>query len=175
MVWTTRDEILFSILNRFGKEHFEKQIERNTHAFLRLKHDPEWFVVFGIYDRDNHAFEWKNDVNAITYNQVIDHYMSIFGTDVTIKKLCKSRVVLESKYQNVIPYLVEFLNTRFKVVRQVHANKIIYALVTLDKDTEFNIDEFDAAMFYYRQYKKLKKTRKMRARNDRLYLSDDNK
>jgi hypothetical protein len=154
MSWTIHDNILFSIFNTFGKKYIENQIEKNTRALVALKQPPKWFVVFGVYDLRTGTFTWQNDVNKITYNLIVTNYMPVFYSLATVKKLCKPRVHLGGSLQNVIPYMVSILNKQFKVVRQIQHDKIVYAIVTLDKPPKdsFDFKEFYAAMYYYRHH-----------------------
>ncbi len=160
----------------FGKKYIEKQIADNTRRLTAQTHPPKWFVVFGIYDIKHATFEWRNDVNKITYNLIASNYAHVFNSLTTLKKLCAPRVHLSERTQYIIPYLVSIFNKQFKVVCQVHADKRVYAIATLDnpaKDT-FKWDDFDAAMMHYRRYSNVgtgSKTKKQRRRPVTYYIS----
>lgn len=158
MSWSERDKILFSTVNIFGKEHLEKQIENASEKFLQLKKRPDFFVIFGYYNLKQNIFVWQNDMNTISYNFVKNGYMPLFKTDETLKKIFKPSVKFDQKDMNVIPYLMEALNAKFKVVRFKSPTDYIYALTIVDDVKEtFNYDEFNAAMFIYRSYSILDK------------------
>ena len=162
MSWTEHDNVLFSIINTFGKESVEKQIVDNSNKLMALSKTPKLFVVFGIYDLKKSTFTWNNDSNNLTLNQIATNYAPVFGSLITVKKLCKPQVHLSKHNMNVIPYLVSILNKNLKVVRQIQPDKHIYALVSLTnsaKDT-INFDKFDAAMWYYRNYNVARKNPK---------------
>lgn len=171
MTWTERDEILFSILNIFGKEHFEKEINKTTKQFLLTKKKPEFVAVFGIYNPKNNTFYWQNDINTITYDLIKNNYMSVFGDISTVKKLCKPSVKLDNKYlhANTIPYLMDVVNAKFRVVRYIQNGHIVYTLISVENHVStFKFDNFDTNMLYYREYNKLmnKKTRKHRKNHE---------
>ena len=162
MSWTEHDNVLFSIINTFGKESVEKQIVDNSNKLMALSKTPKLFVVFGIYDLKKSTFTWNNDANNLTLNQIATNYAPVFGSLTTVKKLCKPQVHLSKHNMNVIPYLVSILNKNLKVVRQTQPDKHIYALVSLTnsaKDT-INFNKFDAAMWYYRNYNVARKNPK---------------
>jgi hypothetical protein len=159
MTWSERDNILFSTVNIFGKDHLEAQIENASKKFLQLKQRPNFFVIFGYYNLIQNIFVWQNDMNIISYDFIKNNYMPLFNTDKTIKKLFKSTVKFDEKDKNVIPYLMEALNNKFNVIRFKSQTDYIYALTIIDDVKEtFKYEDFDAAMFIYRNYGILDKT-----------------
>jgi hypothetical protein len=159
MTWTERDEILFSICNVFGKDYFEKEINQITKRFLQSKKKPEFVAVFGIYNPKNKTFYWQNDINNITYDLIKNNYMAVFGDISTVKKLCKPVVKIDNKYltENTIPYLLDIVNAKFRVVRYVQNGLILYTLINVERPiaTGFSFDKFETQMLYYREYNKL--------------------
>jgi len=159
MTWSEKDEILFSTVNIYGKDHLEAQIEDASEKFLHLKERPAFFAIFGYYNLDKNVFVWQNEMNTISYDFVKKNYMSLFKTDKTIKKIFNSTVKFDQKDMNVIPYLMEALNAKFSVVRFKSPTDYIYALTIINDVKEtFNYEEFDAAMFIYRNYNMLDKS-----------------
>jgi len=168
MSWTEKDEVLFSIVNIAGKEHLEAQIEEASEKFSKLKKRPPFFVIFGYYDLHKNIFVWQNEMNKISYDFVKNNYMRLFDSDTTIKKLFQPTVKFNKKDMNVIPYLMEALNAKFKVIRFKSPTNYIYALTTLEgvKET-FKYDEFDVAMIHYRFYNNLSKANKVKKHANR--------
>lgn len=161
MTWSERDEILFSTVNIFGKEHLEAQIEEASEKFLTLKKRPNFFTIFGYYNLNKDIFVWQNDMNTISYDMVKGNYMSLLKTDETLKKLFQPIVHFEKKDMNVIPYLMEALNARFSVVRFKGPNDYIYALTQVEGvDETFKYEDLDAALFTYRMHNQLDKVLK---------------
>ena len=56
MNWTKKDKCLFSIVNTFGKEHLESQIEEASEKFIKLKEYPNFFIIFGYYNLNKDIF-----------------------------------------------------------------------------------------------------------------------
>jgi hypothetical protein len=151
MTWSEKDKVLFSIVNIFGKEHLEEQIEDASEKFSQLKTRPPFFSIFGYYNLDKNVFVWQNGINEVSYDFVKNNYMTLFKSDETIKKLFQPVVHFDKKDMNVIPYLMEALNAQFNVVRFKSRTDYIYALTIIDgvKET-FKYEDFDTAMFTYR-------------------------
>jgi hypothetical protein len=175
MTWSEKDEILFSTVNIFGKEHLEAQIEDASEKFTKLKRRPEFFAIFGYYNLDKNIFVWQNEMNNISYDFVKKGYMSLFKSDETIKKLFQPVVKFDRKDMNVIPYLMEALNAQFSVLRFKSPTTYIYALTKIEgiKET-FNYEEFDSAMFIYRYFNKLNKkaaTKHKKSKNNKTRRS----
>lgn len=163
MNWSEKDKILFSIVNTFGKEHLESQIEEASEKFIKLKERPNFFVIFGYYNLNKDIFVWQNEMNTISYNMVKRNYISLFKTDETIKKLFQSIIHFDKDDMNIIPYLMEALNAKFNVVRFKGPTDYIYALTAVDSVKEtFNYEEFDASMFIYRFYNDFQNVNKKR-------------
>ena len=156
MTWSKKDKILFTIVNKFGKEHLEKQIKDASQKFSTLKKRPEFFTIFGYYNIDKNVFVWQNNMNKHILNFIKNGYMGLFGTDYTLKKLFQPTVAFNKEDMNVIPYLMEILHDQFTVVRFKSQTNYIYALTIVDgiKET-FKYEDFDAAMFLYRKYDEL--------------------
>lgn len=158
MTWSKKDEVLFSTVNIFGKEHLEAQIEDASEKFTRLKKRPEFFVVFGYYDLNKDIFVWQNDMNNISYDFVKKSYMALFKSNETIKKLFQPLVKFDKKDMNVIPYLMEALNAQFSVIRFKGPSTYIYALTKVESVKEtFKYEDFDGAMFIYRYFNEIDK------------------
>jgi len=166
MTWSKKDKILFTIVNKFGKEHLERQIKEASQKFATLKKRPEFFTIFGNYNLQKNEFVWLNGMNKISYNFVINGYMPLFESKTTLKKLFQPIVRLNKEDMNVIPYLMEALNAKFSIVRFKSPTNYIYALTVIDgiKET-FKYEDFDAAMMLYRKHDEL----------DRLYKSKQSK
>lgn len=158
MTWTKKDKILFTIVNKFGKEHLEKQIKDASQKFSTLKKRPEFFTIFGYYNIHKNVFVWQNNMNKHILNFIKNGYMGLFGSDYTLKKLFQPTVAFNKEDMNVIPYLMEILHAQFTVVRFKSPTNYIYALTVIDgiKET-FKYEDFDAAMFLYRKYDELDK------------------
>jgi hypothetical protein len=87
MTWSKKDKILFTIVNKFGKEHLERQIKEASQKFSTLKKRPDFFTIFGNYNIQKNEFVWLNGINKISYNFVINGYMPLFESKTTLKKL----------------------------------------------------------------------------------------
>jgi hypothetical protein len=87
MPWTEKDKTLFRTINIFGKKHLEKQITESSKKFATLKKQPEFFIYFGKYNLQKNEFVWLNNMNNTSYNFVINGYMPLFESKVTLKKL----------------------------------------------------------------------------------------
>ena len=158
MTWTKKDRVLFTILNQFGKDDLEKQIEDASKKFVKLKTKPEFFVVFGHYDLAKDEFILENNMNKMTYDFFKKGYLPVFGSDETVKKLCRPVVKLDKKDMNVIPYLLEIINAAFSVIRFKSNGLYTYALVKLDGVREsFDFEKFRDSMFLYRSFDKIDK------------------
>ena len=157
-MWTNKDKVLFTIINKFGEEHLEKQINESSKKFATLKKRPEFFTIFGYYNLDKNVFVWQNDMNKAVLNFIKNGYMSLFKSDSTLKKIFQPTVQFNKKDMNVIPYLMEALHAKFSVVRFKSPTNYIYALTIVDgiKET-FKYEDFDAAMMLYRKYDELDK------------------
>lgn len=158
MVWTKKDKVLFRILQDFGRSDLEAQIQRSTRIFLKYKTPPPSFMLFGYYDPKKQEFVWMNDMNRRMVRFIKGGYQPLFGSDTSWKKLFRSTVSLPSSYQNVIPYLMEILNARYRVVRLEDKGFPVYGLVSLEgvKQT-FSFEEFKQVMFLYRMDDDLEK------------------
>jgi hypothetical protein len=151
MHWSKKDKIFFRIIEDFGKSDLEKQIGLSSDAFSKLHHRPESFTLFGYYDKEKQIFVWENDMNHTIKRFMEEGYQPVFGSDTSWKNLFRSTVPLPSRHKNVIPYLMEIVNARYRVVRLSHPNYDIYALVSLQNIKEtFSYEEFSNAMFLYR-------------------------
>jgi hypothetical protein len=165
MPWTEKDKTLFRTINIFGKKHLEKQITESSKKFATLKKQPEFFIYFGKYNLQKNEFVWLNNMNNTSYNFVINGYMPLFESKVTLKKLFQPVVRFNEENMNVIPYLMEALNAKFSVVRIETRTNYIYALTVIDglKET-FKYEEFDSAMMFYRKHDELDRIYKERAK-----------
>ena len=163
MTWTKKDKILFTIINKFGKEHLEKQIKDASQKFSTLKKRPDFFTVFGYYNLDKNVFVWQNDMNKHILNFIKNGYMPLFESDSTLKMLFQPTVPFNKEDMNVIPYLMEILHAKFSVVRFKSPTNYIYALTVIDgiKET-FKYEDFDAAIMLYRKHDELDKLYKAR-------------
>lgn len=165
MPWTKKDKVLFTTIKIFGKKHLEKQITESSKKFATLKKRPELFTYFGKYNLQKNEFVWLNNMNNISYNFVINGYMPLFESKVTLKKLFQPVVRFNEEDMNVIPYLMEALNAKFSVVRFKTSTNYVYALTVIEglKET-FKYEEFDSAMMFYRKHDELDKIYKERAK-----------
>ena len=150
MSWSKKDKVLFRILQEFGKSDLEAQIQASTRAFLVRKIPPSSVVPFGYYDKKHHEFVWLHGMNRRMERFVAEGYQPLFGEDRSWKKLFHATVPLSPMYQNVIPYLMEIVNARYRVVRLMHNGQEVYALVPLRIKQTFSFDDFSQAMFLYR-------------------------
>lgn len=158
MVWTKKDKVLFRILREFGKSDLEAQIQRSTRMFLKYKTPPPSFMLFGYYDPKKQEFVWMNDMNHRMVRFIKGGYQPLFGSDTSWKKLFRSNVSLPYSYQNVIPYLMEILNARYRVIRLEDKGFPVYGLVSLDRVKQtFSFENFQDAMFLYRMDNNLEK------------------
>ena len=97
-------------------------------------------------------------MNKMTANFIKKGYKPLFKTDKTLKKLFKPVVKFDRKDMNVIPYLLEIVNAKFSVIRFKGPKEYIYALTIVDDAKEtFKYDDFNAAMFIYRNYNEIEK------------------
>ena len=135
-MWTEKDKILFTIVNKFGKEHLEKQIKESSNKFRTLKKRPDFFTIFGYYNIHKNVFVWQNDMNNDVLNFIKNGYMGLFGSDSTLKKLFQHVVPFNKDDMNVIPYLMEILHAKFSVVRFKSPTNYIYALTVIDEIKE---------------------------------------
>jgi hypothetical protein len=157
MSWTEKDKVLFSIVNSFGKKHLDRQIYEASKAYTQLKTKPEFFEIFGYYDLSKNIFVWQNNMN-IQVSNFSKQYLPVFGSDETLKKLFRPVVKFDEKDMNVIPYLMDMLHGAFNVIRFKSKNAYVYALVRLNNIKEtFKFDEFNAALFIYREHGKINK------------------
>jgi hypothetical protein len=150
MNWSKKDRVLFRILQEFGESDLEAQIQASTRAFLVRKIPPSSVVPFGYYDKTHHEFVWLHGMNRQMERFIAEGYQSLFGEDRSWKKLFHATVPLSPMYQNVIPYLMEIVNARYRVVRLIHKGQEVYALVPLRIKQTFSFDDFSQAMFLYR-------------------------
>lgn len=151
MSWTKKDKVLFRILQEFGASDLEAQIRRSSRAFSARKTPPESVTIFGYYDTATQQFVWLNDMNRKLRRFIEEGYQPLFGDDTSWKKLFRQNVHLPLTYQNVIPYLMEIVNARYRVVRLSDQGRDVYALVTLKNVKQtFSFDDFSEAMFLYR-------------------------
>ena len=92
-----------------------------------------------------------NDMNRRMIRFIEEGYQPLFGSDTSWKKLFRPTVSLPSSYQNVIPYLMEILNARYRVVRLEDKGFPVYGLVSLDRVKQtVSFNDFQSAMFLYR-------------------------
>lgn len=152
MNWTEKDKLLFSIIHTFFRDQIGAQIQTSSERFTSLKERPSFFTIFGYSDLGKNEFIWINNMNTISCSHS-KKYVSIFGSDETLKKLFEPRINFDTKYMNVIPYLMDLLNSNLSVIQFKSHNIIVYALVNLDveKDT-LNYEIFESSMFVYREY-----------------------
>ena len=157
MTWIKKDLLLFNILNNFGKKYLEEQIVKASSTFAKLKVQPP-YVIFGYYSISNNSFNWLNNMNMESYKLIKKGYTSVFKSMDTVRKLCNPIVKLNTKYSNVIPYLLDIINAAFRVVRFKQGDNYVYALVKLEGLREiFNFDEFEQTMYMYRHFEALNK------------------
>lgn len=151
MVWSKKDKVLFRILQDFGKSDLEAQIRRSSRAFSAKNIPASSVTIVGYYDPKQQEFVWLHDMNRRLEMFIADGYQPLFGDDRSWKKLFHPKVSLSLADQNVISYLLEIVNARFRVVRLHDKGREVYALVPLTgiKQT-FSFDEFSQAMFLYR-------------------------
>jgi len=148
-MWTKKDKILFSIVNHYGNTYLQKEGQRIMKVF-QMKHATT--DEFGYYDTTRHTFHWLNDINHVIYKLLTTHYLGVFESKETIRKLCQPTVPLESHNQYVIPYLVQFFNAAFSVIPFHNGKKIVYHMVKLGIKDSFDFDAFNASMGAYRLY-----------------------
>ena len=148
-MWTKKDKLLFSILNHYGNAYLQKNGQRIMKAFQMKQASTD---EFGYYDTTNHMFHWLNDINRITYKLLTTHYLRVFGSKETIRKLCQPTVSLEPQNQYVIPYLVQFFNSAFSVIPFHNGKKTIYGMIKLGIKDSFDFDAFNGEMGAYRLY-----------------------
>jgi hypothetical protein len=152
MNWTKKDKNLFTIINQSGDYHLEKQIQDASNMYFTLTKIPDFYSIFGYYNINNNTFYWENKINEYAYSIIKSKYMKLFGSDSTIKKLCRPSVRFDNEFMNVIPYLMEALNNKLNVVRVKCCNGYIYALTNVEGITKtFNSDIFEDALVYYRK------------------------
>ena len=84
-------------------------------------------------------------------NFIADKYQSIFGKDVSWKKLFEPTVPFTQENKNIIPYFIEIFHAQDRVVRMTSKDYDIYVLAPLKgiKQT-FSFDDFLNDMFLYR-------------------------
>jgi hypothetical protein len=157
MSWSKKDKVLFRTLQDFGKSDLEAQIKRSSRYFSTLEKRPESFTLFGYYDPSHHEFIWMNGMNLRMKRFIAEGYQPLFGSDTSWKKLFLPTVSLPSSYQYVIPYLMEIVNARYRVIRLQDKGYDVYALATLPVKQTFSFDEFSNAMFLYRMDDKMEK------------------
>jgi hypothetical protein len=151
MTWTKKDLLLLDLINEFGKRYGCKQAAATFAALTKAKVKPP-INEFGSYDPSTHVFRWRNDVNIVTLDMIRNHYMSVFGSDETIKKLFHPVVPLDGRYQSVIPYLMDILNAAFHVIRMQKGKESVYALVKINVHNFIDFDRFEQTLLVYRQY-----------------------
>jgi len=153
MSWTKKDYILFKIVNDFGKEFLETQIQRNSEIFFKLKHQPDLFLIIGYTDLIKNTFNWKNDMNYVSYDFVKNMYKELFTSDELLYKLFTPVVKLDSQNINIIPYLLEALNPQLNVIQYKSKNHCIFILTKLENvEKMFNMDKFRTALSVYNNY-----------------------
>lgn len=159
MNWSEKDKKLFKIVNNFGKNHLEKQIEEASQKYFTLKITPPFYTIFGYYNNTNNVFCWENKMNELSYNTFKKHHINLFYSDSTIKNLFKPIVKFDSEYSYIIPYLMEAFNKNFNIVRIKSCNCYIYALTKVEGITKtFNYELFEEALINYKnkEYNKRK-------------------
>ena len=148
-MWTKKDKLLFSIINHYGNAYLQKNGQRIMQTFQMKQVIAD---QFGYYDNNRHVFHWLQGINRMIYKLITTHYLKVFGSKETIRKLCKSTVRLEPHDQYVIPYLVQFFNAAFSVIPFHHGKKIVYGMVKLGIKDSFDFDAFNGDMGAYRLY-----------------------
>jgi hypothetical protein len=97
-------------------------------------------------------------MNQIMKRFMEEGYQSLFGSDVSWKKLFNNKVSLPSNYKYIIPYLMEIVNSRYRVIRFVENKKDVYAFVDIKNTKQtFSYHDFYLDMFLYRIDDKLEK------------------
>jgi hypothetical protein len=90
-------------------------------------------------------------MNIMIQNFIAEKYQSIFGNDVSWKKLFEPTVPLTRDNKNIIPYFMEIFHAQDRVVRIVNNDYDIYALAPLKGIRQtFSFDDFLNDMFLYR-------------------------
>lgn len=168
MSWSKKDKVLFRILQDFGASDLEAQIQRSSRAFSARRIPPSSVTLFGYYDPKRQEFVWLHDMNRMMERFITEGYQPLFGDDTSWKKLFRPKVRLPTAYQNVIPYLLEIVNARYRVVRLSDNGRDVYALVPLQgiKQT-FSFDAFSQAMFLYRMDDAMEKKYRTRTQKRR--------
>jgi hypothetical protein len=152
MNWTEKDNILFSIIHTFFRDQIGAQIQTSSELFKGLNKRPTFFSIFGYCDLQQNQFSWINNMNNICY-LYSKKYLPIFGSDETLKKLFQPNVFLDKKYINVIPHLMDLLNSKLSVVEFKSNNVVVYALVNLEVEKDsLNYEIFEPTMCIYREY-----------------------
>jgi hypothetical protein len=145
--WTHKDKLLFHIIEKYGRQN--ENSKKVVETFRKRKNKPD-VTLFGVYDKPSETFYWTNGMNEITLNMVNTHYQEVFGSNETIVKLCKPVVRLEQKYHCVIPYLMDILNAAFSVLPVQRGEQMMFGLVKLGLQDDFDFNAFDGAMGAYR-------------------------
>jgi len=148
-MWTKKDKLLFSILNYYGDIYLQKNGEHIMKTFQRKQAIAD---QFGYYDKIHNTFHWMQGIHRITYKLLTTHYLHVFGSKETIRKLCQPVVPLEPSYQFVIPYLVQFLNAAFSVIPFHEGDRTVYGMTRLGIKDSFDFDAFNSSMGAYRRY-----------------------
>ncbi len=164
MAWSKKDRLFFHLINEAGKRYFKKQSHIATATFMKAKVKPN-LIFFGSYNLSTRMFHWLNGMNEITLDYIRKGYMSVFGSDETIVKLCAPSVSLDLKDRNVIPYLVDIVNAAYSVVRFEKGKERVFAMVKLDIPDAFDFERFNNTMFLYRTYDVYEKKTRRNVRN----------
>ena len=147
--WTKQDKLLFHIVNTFGKPFTIKASNKVIDTYLKLKTKPN-IIFFGSYDQSSNTFYWMNKMNEVSLDMARKNYMSVFGSDETIAKLCRPEVHLDIKNKDVIAYLMDIFNAAFSIIRIKKGSETIYGMVKLGIQDSFDFDGFNNAMGVYR-------------------------
>ena len=166
MAWSKKDRLLFHLINEAGKRYFKRQVHLATATFMKAKVKPN-LVFFGTYNLSTRTFHWLNQMNEITLDYIRKGYMSVFGSDETIVKLCQPSVPLDLKDRNVIPYLIDIVNAAYSVVRFEKGKERIFAMTKLDLPDTFDFEQFNNSMFIYRTFHVYERKTRRNIRNIR--------
>ena len=169
-MWTNKDKVFFQILKMDSKP-VKQEIERNSRKYHASSTKPD-AIMFGYYSKYTRSFHWLNRMNHVLLDHARASYMDIFGTDETLKKLCKSVVKIED--HTIIPYLYEILDTTHSVIELDEVNGQIFYGATESVGSHFNFQKFSDHMFVYRMtqkamVKKAKKTKKAKKAKTRKH------
>jgi hypothetical protein len=107
--------------------------------------------IIGTYDEDKEIWDMFNHEQMFRIYNKKDELYNIFGnTPIGLKvleSLFNNNTKIESKYHKIIPYLLQFLNSGFNLVRFRYGNNTyIYILIALDIETDIDWNEVSTTL-----------------------------